>query len=406
METNPGPEFDAQSAAWTDANSFDGENDRPAKRAKRANSITTVRLQTGQEDPQQIVVAKKNVPLNLASQPRSRYLILHNVQCSGAITASEDHSKHLDSSYFLDTPRMYAKDSRGSALRGMHQVTDVEEYLESRQDICLIVYKTYDCTRYLQEIRDQFDKLAPESMNHSVFLEFRPWFYSLKNDAAPAKALAEYIQVVSSRLEKGLTKLTLSDPDTYSAWQDSKNLAAPYDYFYHHQASLRIISPQLLDAQSQEELLVLLDFIQASHGSEYDEADHLFSEGYVSKRVFTRLFRAHEIIVGNVEGGAQAYMIEKYEGSPGKTVDLACWYWGFNGDFQRTKVQISVNWPNENDDIVPVTSLKVWPLRLDKTDILEHLEERGSRFWECRRRKLVRYASPVTDTFEIHSVHM
>ncbi|RDW59547.1 hypothetical protein BP6252_12634 [Coleophoma cylindrospora] len=378
------------------------EYDRPGKRVKLSDSNAVHSVVSEKDDPRETI---ESVQLNLISEPRVRYLVLHKVECKRSVTAGEDHSKHPRVACYLDVPRMYAKDSRGSGLRGVHYVADIDEYLENHPDICLLVYKTYDCETYLQQILDHFEKLAPENMSHSLFLEFRPWFYSLKEDASPAKALTEYIQIVSHTLTKGLTRLTLSDPGYYSKWQDSKNLLAPYDYFYHHQAALRTITPELLDGQSQEEIMVLLDYIQTSHGSEYDEADYLFSQGYVSKRFFTKLFCAREIVVSNVEGGVQAYMVDRCEGRSGSQIDLACWYWEFDGNFQRSKVQVPVHWPNENEDIVPVASLRAWPLRLDKTGILEHLEERGSRFWECRRRKLVSYVAPLANTFDIHSTN-
>lgn len=393
-------------ATGTPTHLLDDENDRPGKRVKRSNTVTQPLPVPEDEDPRGAVSTDPNAPFNLTSTPRSRYLVLHQVDCQRELTAGEDHSKHSTSKCYLDVPRMFAKDSRGSALRGEHPVRDVDEYLENHPDICVLVYKTYNCTKYLQRIRDNFQKIAPETMNHSVFLHFRPWFYSLREDASPAKALTEYVEVVSVRLEDGLDKLTMSDPDSYTPWKEPANTAAPYDYFYHHQVALRRTAPQLLDAQSYEEVMVFLDYIQTSHGSQYADADLLFSQGYVTRKFFTKLFHAQEIILSNVEGGVQAYMIEKYEGKAGNSINLACWHWEFDGAFQRTKANIIVNWPNEDEDTVLITSLKAWPLRLDKTGKLEYLEERGSLFWKCRRRKLIRYAAPITDTFDIHSVRI
>ncbi|EXJ87097.1 hypothetical protein A1O3_04055 [Capronia epimyces CBS 606.96] len=336
-------------------------------------------------------------------------IIVHRVLCHNNQTAGEDHSKHLTTAYFLDAPRLFARDSRGHALRGRDRVTDVDEYLETHPMVSMVVYRDYDCGEYHRMVRDEFQRVAPDNMDQSLFLSFKAWFYCLGHDTEPAVAQKESLDFVSVELQEALDAVVRNSRDTANAvshWNEPRNLAAPYDYFYHHSATFENES-RGLEWRHQLQIGMLLDYIRSEFGSFYDEANASFERGWVARKHFPLLFRSNEIVVAHQERDKSelAYMIERYEGEEQEGIVLHCWSWQFDGAFKKTPIKLTVPWPETFEPCVSITALKVWPLRLDRSGLFGKLKRRGREFWSCRKRKLVSYAAPRATNFELQTTN-
>lgn len=230
----------------------------------------------------------------------------------------------------------------------------------------------------------------------------RPWFYFLTEDAPQATTESEYIVLSSDALKRALDTLHKSIPRSDLEGVLADKLESPYEYFYHHHAHLRELSRQL-PSQDQQLVSLLLNYIVGSQRTNFEDADAMFARGYVSQAHFGKLFKTSDIVVRNESGGPRAYKIESIGEEDKESVSIQCWAWDFDGQFYKSKLEVTVAYPFGFKEI-PISSLALWPLRLDNTGVSEQLRERGMMFWTLRQKRLVHYDAPVSDTFELRTV--
>jgi hypothetical protein len=223
-------------------------------------------------------------------------LITHRVSCNHRKVEGEDHQDHPHSADYLDVPRLFANDTRGSPLRGTQPLTDFEEYFENHPEICLVVYKLYSCTAYHRLVKDSFENMVA-GIDRQVFNRLRPWFFSLKHDGSPARAVSENIVIMSDTLQAAMSAVVASDNQRLASWNAKLDLTAPHDYFYHFRHVLKKQSGEVLTPAELVELDVLLDYIDGSYGVIFDEVDAAFSTGYIHRTHFTKLFGLNKLII-------------------------------------------------------------------------------------------------------------
>lgn len=363
----------------------------PRKRLKRQRSETPF-------DAETIL----NSMTSKTSKP-PRYVVLHEVCCDRKATDGHNHSSHPSKATYFDIPRLSKRDSRASPLRGKEQVYDLNTYQHQNDDVCIIVCKQYYCQDYHDSYHTLFTKYPVPSWVKSMGpYDARPWFYFLTEDAPEATAENEYILLCSDALKRALSTLRNRIPRSDFDGPLSEKLKSPYDYFYHHHATIRELCASLT-LQDQELVFVLLEFIVESQKDNFEEADNMFGRGCVSQAHFGKLFKASDIVVRKESGSPRAYQIESIQELDGYSLSLQCWTWDFDGQFYKSRHEIAVErlyGPGE----VHITSLSVWPLRLDKPAVFERLQERGMMFWGLRRKRLVHYDAPASDTFELRTV--
>ena len=330
-------------------------------------------------------------------------LIIHRVTCSHNRVEGEDHVDHPLSADYLDVPRLFANDTRGSPLRGKQPMPDPEEFFENHPEICLVVYRQYSCTAYHRRVKDSFENMAA-GIDRQVFNRLRPWFFSLKHDEGPATSASENIMITSDTLQAAMKAVVASDSQHLESWHAQSDLTAPYDYFYHFRHILRNQSGQVLGPAELEELDVLLDYIDDSYGAKFDEVDAAFSTGYVHRSHFTKLFGPNELIVATQGEFPRAYIVQHSSMISGDAISLECWSWVFDGSFRKANVKITTPWPEPGASRVPISSFAARPLRLDTSGLQRRLEERGQEFWSCRKMRFVSYVAPTQTTYESQTV--
>jgi hypothetical protein len=334
----------------------------------------------------------------------ARYLIIHRVLCNRTQVYGEDHTDHIKSADYFDVPRLYAGDTRGSLLRGVKRMEDLEEYYENNPDTVFVVYRTYSCTTYHQLVKDDFETRVLGIVDRQVLKRLRPWFYSLSADGPFPSPKSEEVIIASERLRHAIRTVVASNPDRLGEWDEKQNPKAPYDYFFHTEAVLREISRSVLDWSYQDEINVLLDYLEESHGEQFNDARAAFSNGLVSRSTLSKLFGPNEVVVSYKNGDLLAYVCERCPDVSSLPITLKCWAWTFEGSFQKTSHCIRVEWPDVDESVVSIFDLSVWPLRLDQPGARAKLEDRGRKFWAYRQRKLVSYVAPNPTNFELHTV--
>ena len=208
------------------------------------------------------------------------YLVVHRVHCDGSRVDGEDHQGHRSNgdSDYLDIPRLFANDTRGSALRGQQPLGDFEQYYEDNPGICMVVYRIYSCTAYHRKVRDSFEALAA-GIDRRLLRRLPPFFFRLPDTGPPAGIESEYISFTSEILSAAMNEVVASNPLQLADWKADRHLQAPYDYFYHFRRLLRQQSASVLGIAERQEVDVLLDYIDQTQGAGFDKVDAIFASG-------------------------------------------------------------------------------------------------------------------------------
>ena len=388
---------------------FDGSRLHPLPSMKRGRDEISDDLPHGfpktvgaGQDARRGKRSRRNFRTDSSNLP-PRHVIVHQVSCLGG----DNHTQHSSQSQYLDVPRLFAGDSKANALRGERRFPDLEDYLESDPNISFIVYKSYSCNEYHEAVKDDFDRLQIPRIDPAVISQLRAYFFALKRDGEAASPNTEEIQIVSEDLQDAMATMESLHPDQFGAWDPQRGMRAPYLQLYHCRSLMddyATTSSGDLSQTHQDHIRTLFNYVMASYGEEYQEADDLFESGLVNQYHFPKLFGPNEIVVTVANNQPSAYISEICPTLEDGHLELNCWSWEFDGLFRKKERNLSVPWP-QNSDTIPISSLRVYPLRYDQSDLEERLRNRGKQFWECRKRNFVSYESP-NPTFEVQAVRL
>lgn len=313
--------------------------------------------------------------------------IVHQVECSGSVAGHGQHHSGL----YLDQPRLFTRDTKASALRGSERIeSSLEDYLVEEIGAKLIVLRSYSCTAYAAAIEREFEFMGLPNVDARSAAFIRPYFYVLQSsDLKPANPYKETIQL-SYGLESAMQQLSEAEPHLLPDWQES--LHPPYLQIYPARDQIRACAPEVLGESAQDYILNLLEYVEDLVGAEYRRADSLFAQGLVNKEHISKLFGPNELVVTKDDGEPAGYISEV---SPVSTADGGlvlprCYHWTFDGIFHREEQSLTITWPANKDEPIPITDLTVYPLRFDSSGSMEHhLRDRGNMFWSCRGKNLV-----------------
>ncbi|KAI0430410.1 P-loop containing nucleoside triphosphate hydrolase protein [Xylaria sp. FL1042] len=327
-----------------------------------------------------------------SSQKLSR-LMVHRVECTRQTLG---HQLHAQIALYLDQPRLFKGDSGASPLRGRNAISSVEEYVGAHEDISLVILKMYDCAGYHDHIQDAFVRLPRP--NHPPIPDYvRPYFSVLRDTSILAVAHHEAV-APSESLERVLGRLAKLDSTLADCYP---NLKPPYLQVYHTQARMKTLARETLDESTAALVFLLVDYVVESFGPEYQEAEALFSQGLVTKKHLAKLYRPNEVLVKVEEDQPVGYVSKNCPVHLDGPLNLNCYKWTFDGQFQREEKVLTVAWPSDGPGPIPIASLSAYPLRYDPTRQLETtLRGRGTMFWACHKRCLVGYDAPIV-SFEI-----
>jgi hypothetical protein len=317
------------------------------------------------------------------------------------------HFNHDRSADYLDSPKLFAGDSKGNVLRGKERVV-VEDYLEGRPEIAFIVYRKYDCNSYHDEVEDDFDRLPMPPIDPNIISQLKAYFFSLRVEGRNAKPVREIIQITSPNLTLAISEAeaeigrTLIDPGS----SNTTDLTAPYLPFYHSREILtKLVSDYdtTLQLSSRDYIALLFNFMAISCGKEWSDADALIESGMMEETHFSKLFRPGDVVVEMVDGQPRGYLIETCTLNPNPTsVELMAISWTFDEVFRKEETNLEVDWP-PGADCIPITALNIYPLQHNTSGLAERLRKRGEQFWKYRKRAFVGYDYP-NSRLEVQSV--
>ena len=353
-------------------------NTRPRKRPRQGNSDLTFDLPDTAHEEQR--------------DSQLRTVIIHQVQCQAEEFRSPAHADHPKLSTFLDPPRLFNGDCGASVIRGELPIRNLDDYLEAREDIGVVVLRTHKCPLY-HSAHDRLFSRLPMPKNPSISGAIRPYFNIMRADGPISATYDETIRP-SERLNRALQELGSLDPALTGC---HLNLTPPYLHMWHVREMVRP-KEVLMTQPSSALILLLMDYIEHEFGHKYREAEDSFSRGWVGKEHLAWLFRPNEIVVTiDDEKEATCSMSLKCPTSGDNGVTLDCYTWTYDGRFQRESAPLHVQWPADGPASIPISSLSTYPLRFNPTGTLEEeIRNRGKMFWACRKRCFVGYDAPST----------
>ncbi|CAJ0547564.1 Ff.00g043180.m01.CDS01 [Fusarium sp. VM40] len=118
-------------------------------------------------------------------------------------------------------------------------------------------------------------------------------------------------------------------------------MVAPYLHFYFARDLLAKHKSRL---QSQKEHInLLLGYLSNEFGSEFKEAEDLFSRGLVTRKHFHKLFGPREVLATMNGAGHQIAMVSRYPPLPGSDpIRVECEIMDFNGSFKNGRYMVDV----------------------------------------------------------------
>jgi hypothetical protein len=317
------------------------------------------------------------------------HVVVHHVVCS---RTTRDHEPHAPSAHYFDVPRLLKGSNRNTGLVGQQHLPNLERFLEDRDDVSFAICFTYSCEEYHKKIENMFERQPIPPMDEELELEVRPYFSRLRVDADPATPNSETM-FLSNGLQEALRLLDMTENGILGRWDEPSSLEYPYPQLYHYREVFIGKLARKLEFIHQLHLTALSQYFNEHLALEYIEAEKLFEAGRVQRKHWDKMFRPEEVLVTKEDGHPVAYMLWSCPNFNQEMLHLDCWSWDFDGSFSKKTTTLTVSWPSKSD-VIPISQLKVFPLRLDKTGSEEVLRRRGGIFWSCRKQRFVDYDVP------------
>jgi hypothetical protein len=347
-------------------------------------------------------VSNKKLRLNPQLTAKIEYMILHEVECKNI----GSHVQHKHRAVYFDCPKLFAGDSKASALRGKHAVVPTD-YLEAHPGVHFLVYRTFSCNKYCAEYEDDFDHLQVPNIEPHVLSTIRSHFYSLPHNGRPAIPASERVEIVSRQLRAAMETLESSYPNNFKFWTTQNALCYPYLQIFYNRNLLSELSTtpsdSLQDTQSRT-IGIIFDYWKGRCAVEWNEAASLFHNGHVSLLHFAKLFEPNQLVVTFVDKQPLAYFCEGCQVVSSSILELDCWSWQYSGSFYRVRRRLTLKWPSRLSDSIEITELAIYPLKYGPESLTGLLKSRGQTFWDCRIRNFVSYAAPTT-VFELRAIN-
>lgn len=264
-------------------------------------------------------------------------------------------------------------------LHGDRPIFNVKSYLTQNPNLQFVVVKEYECQSADQIILDRV--------------------YVSSSTSRYATTKSEVIWVLSTELRKLLSQgFRTSFVASQTLAQSTQELVASYSAVYHNRMCLADIANNQIGTLA---LNSLLDLVLRDHGTVCEEAESMFSSGFVLGKHIRILFRQGQIVVGNNEEFrlTHAGVLTRCLPSMDRSLELHGWCWVQDG-LHRAPWTACISTCSEQS--VRTHDLAVFPLDYAESDLALMLQERGEKFlqldgptcmaytgWDAPRRQMI-----------------
>lgn len=279
--------------------------------------------------------------------------ILHRVFCQ-----NDDHDH--DRTLFEDDPVYKGKNRM---LTGQVSVPNLDFFVRRHPDVCYIVMKEHICAgNERQRSRRGYSGDTRDSVSER----------------------SESIHIESPKLQKALFQVAEFHPFPtvkHSGSSRPFRMDAPYHFLFHHRQKLESLSH---NTSYEDVLRPLLEWLKESYEKEYDEAERLFADGFVTARHMSKLFKPNQMVVHRGDhGNLSAYVLSESVLNKKEKLSFHGWSWQYDGHrLQRRTWSESMNMISEEQ--VRISRLMIHPLNYATEKDKAALEKVGKKYWAMR----------------------
>lgn len=286
--------------------------------------------------------------------------VLHRVICSVSWHSHACFTFEDEPKYQLEA----ADEHKG--LHGKVEVRDIRYYAEQRPEIVFIVIKEHECGQSTRFRRDGEERLTERR---------------------------ETMQIFSTTLNEALRSIAMFEP--YEVDPSGRGLfvgmmEAPYLFLFHHYQKLHDLADR--NKSYKPVLDPLIQFLDRNYLKEYLSAHELFRRGFVTAYHADKLYKPFEPVIIRDSGkkvlraGVLLFLPEKIKMEK-KRWNLDGWSWTYNGREARRELWNEYTDPFQAEEI-PISKLRIYPLKYAKAEDIEKIRETGRRFWNMRHQGL------------------
>ncbi|KAK4040164.1 hypothetical protein C8A01DRAFT_35852 [Parachaetomium inaequale] len=308
---------------------------------------------------------------------------VHMVRCASS-----------NSTYFRDAPRMFKGDLKSDHLRGLHELENMSTYLANHKQLAFVVVHHYKC-----RCAGGKDLHRQIGFKGGKMLE----------DSQPPEPDMKHI-VCSRNVAAAIRDIAKAHPGPFEGWEMAKLPRWSYEphflFYVHHKAFVELADSSNLDEFDSQCIKLLCSWVLDNCKEDWDEADSLFARGKITAKHFDKLFRPGELVIQQLNHGiAQVHKVAPYPWTYEHDSTMTCYNWSFNGLFAKRQFFVDLSNMRSpsgsairpEDEEVDITSISVHPLRFSKPDVYDYLLARGSKFWSCRKKRIIAYHDPDLD---------
>ncbi|KFY06830.1 hypothetical protein V492_07707 [Pseudogymnoascus sp. VKM F-4246] len=326
------------------------------------------------------LAAEKLEPQDLTPE----YQEIHRVRCA----SDRDRHTYL----YLEEPFVVNSGPRNAHLRGSKAIHNFELHLERNKSISFIAYKDYRCC-----------DASPSAQRMSG------------NPEPSALMIGESVSIISPDLAAALNdiaKKALARIPHPNFLDIGNEFSSPYLWWFCGRKKI-LEAERAIDMHYQKHTSVFKTYLHNRLGATWSTVDSLLSKGKISSQYIEYLFVPNTIVLkpnNKTIGLHRAYLANSWlnitrkdwaqtsgrarpNGRIGFVNGIS---WAFNGTFQKTASELSIDWLPSMTDPFNISDLMIYPIKFAENGLKNTLRARGEMFWKCRWRNYVSYSEDST----------
>ena len=328
---------------------------------------------------------------------KTEWLVAHRVFCPFV----ESHATYLDTPVWLRD-----EESNHQHLDARRRIPSENSWEEKQESVSFVAYLEYHCEDHPENTRLNRQNLVSRRQKQKA--------RGIRSASEITAHRGEEVFIRSTVLREALEE-RMSQEDglnTYlqSYFLETGRIRAPFLMYYHFKKAL-CRPPESMPAPFVSGYHSLMEYFDARTAVQSRLADEMIGLGRVTREYIPYLFAPGQILLRQGKHGLCAVKQKSRIGpvpeddEEDDDVDLeliSAWKLDielvhFDGEFRSQTDELILPFPDD-EVVVDIASLELYPLSSTNQSIREDLIERGRLFWECRKGKYMAIASDSEKT--------
>lgn len=327
-------------------------------------------------------IGRQETPSTTAQAESPVFERFHVVYCNDSGTSEKN--------CFRDVPRKFKGDVQSDHIRGQIQLPNTSKNLDDNKRTAFLIVSEYDC-----DTSKSKDFQRSVGYKNGRLIADSPLAESKRGHIAVGPVLHRALKAIVSSHQNRFKGCKKRLPSWYPE---------PYFLFYiHNRTFVELSECSGLDDFDRICVQLLHSYLEKECRKDWNEADELLSRGKINGKHLSKLYRPSELIINRSKDGEDTIQAEKVIKYPfyDPKEQMSSNSWTFNGKFRKLKrtTEVKANCMEmvENpDDEKDIKENCIWvPLRFCDDGLQDRLVSRGTKFWNCRKKKLLSYVEPT-----------